>query len=82
MIGRYVMLEDQLTDDYKEIFAKIKLYTTIHEIDENTCNEMLMDLLDMLLEAQKNGDAVESIVGEDVELFCHNYFSGICSEPR
>lgn len=75
MIGRYVMLEDQLTGDYKEIFAKIKFYTTIHEIDENTCNEMLMDLLDMLLEAQKNGDAVESIVGEDVELFCCNYFS-------
>lgn len=82
MIGRYVMLEDQLTDDYKEIFAKIKLYTTIHEIDENTCNEMLMDLLDMLLEAQKNGDAVESIVGEDVELFCHNYFSEYNSGKR
>ena len=82
MIGRYVMLEDQLTDDYKEIFAKIKLYTTIHEIDENTCNEMLMDLLDMLLEAQKNGDAVESILGEDVELFCHNYFSEYNSGKR
>ena len=74
MIGRYVLLEYKLTGEYAEVFKKVRFYTTIHELDETVCDEMMMDLLDMLLSAQEEQRPVGSIVGEDIEVFCRNYF--------
>ena len=71
----YVLLTDQLTGEYAKTFKKIELYSTIHQIDSETENEMLMDVLDTILTAQNQGKPVEKVVGNDVEQFCKDFFS-------
>lgn len=80
MIGRYLLLEEKLTGEYADAFQKVKFYTVIHELNEEICDEMMMDLLDMLLSAQEEGQPAGSIVGEDIEAFCQDYFDG--REPK
>lgn len=70
----YALLTDQLKDEYAETFQKIELYSTVHQIDSETENEMLMEVLDTLLTAQTKGKPVEKVVGNDVEQFCKDFF--------
>ncbi len=70
----YALLTDQLKGEYAETFQKIELYSTIHQIDSETENEMLMEVLDTLLTAQTKGKPVQKVVGNDVEQFCKDFF--------
>lgn len=71
----YVLLEDKLKGEYKQAFEQVELYSTTHLIGVDTDSELMMELLDSLLEAQENGVPVSTIVGNDVESFCDNFFS-------
>lgn len=71
----YIFYKDQLQGKYLEVFDKVELYSQLKNISGDMSNEMMMELLDMLLMAQKEKKPVEKIVGKDVEKFCHNYFS-------
>lgn len=67
---------NQLKGDYLAAFKQAELYSMVDSIDYDKQNEMLLELLDLLLEAQSNGKPVEKIIGSDIEKFCKSFFSG------
>ncbi len=74
-IGAYVIMKDKLRDTYLEKFEFVELYGQQNLISSKVMNEKMMDLIDMLLEAQENGTPAEQIVGSDTLGFCKNYFA-------
>lgn len=70
----YIWLKDQLKGEYLAAFDKVELYASVRNIDSQTDEEMMMNLLDLLLTAQKEEKPVEKIIGSDIETFCHSYF--------
>ena len=70
----YIWLTDKLKDEYKEAFEKAEIYANMRMIDEDTQNDMMMELLDLFLTAQKERKPVDKLVGRDMETFCHSFF--------
>lgn len=70
----YIWLTDKLKGEYKETFDKAEIYANMRAIDEDTQNDMMMELLDLFLTAQNEGKPVDKLVGRDVETFCHSFF--------
>lgn len=77
MLESYVLYKKKLEGQYLETFDKIELYSITRSLDINTHEELMMDLIDVFLTAQKNGKSVKNIVGNDVGSFCRNFCSGI-----
>lgn len=73
-MASYLLLMDELKGEYKEAFDKVYVYTHIRNMEGNTEEEMMMNLLDMLLTAQNEGKPAAKIVGDDIEKFCESYF--------
>lgn len=73
-MATYLIEKDNLKGEYKDIFEKVEAYSMLKNLDLETDEEMMMNLLDMLLTAQVEGKPVEKIVGNDIELFCKEYF--------
>lgn len=71
----YILLQDRLKGEYKEVFQKVQMYSTSNLIGEDTVSELMMELLDQMLMAQEEGKTVSTIVGDDIEEFCQNFFS-------
>ena len=67
-------LQEKLEGEYRDVYERVDIYSMNTELDENTTDELLMNLLDSLLSAQENGQPVEKIVGSDIEHFCREYF--------
>lgn len=63
-------MENELTGKYREVFEKAELYGVIKNIDSKVQDEMMMNLFDILLSAQKDGKPVEKIIGTDIEALC------------
>lgn len=70
----YIWLTDKLKGEYKEAFDKVELYANLRNVDEDTKDDMLMELLDLFLTAQKEGKPVRKLIGSDLETFCNSYF--------
>lgn len=70
----YIWLTDKLKDEYKEAFDKVEIYANLRNVDEDTKDDMLMELLDLFLTAQKEGKPVRKLIGSDLEVFCNSYF--------
>lgn len=79
---RYEWIKDQLKGEYKEAFEKVELFSMVQDIDRNTDADMMMNLLDLLLTAQKEGKPVEKIIGKDIKHFCREYFEGYSWKSR
>lgn len=75
-MASYVLYKDKLTGDYLYVFDKVETYSMTLGIDEKQNEEMLMELLDTLWEAQRKQKPVEKIIGADVEQFCRDYYAG------
>ena len=75
-MSNYIYLMDQLEGEYKKAFDKIYIYTGVRNMEGETEQEMMMNLLDMMLTAQHEGKPVEKIIGSDIEKFCQAYFEG------
>lgn len=71
----YILLQDKLKGEYKEVFQKVEMYSTSNLIGEDMQDELMMELLDHMLIAQEEGKPVSTIVGDDIEEFCQNFFS-------
>lgn len=71
----YVLLTDKLQGEYKAAFEQVELYSTTNLIGVDADSELMMELLDNMLTAQEEGKPVSQIVGDDIELFCTNFFS-------
>lgn len=69
-----ISMAEMLKGEYRTAFEKADMYSTVTLEDEERNDEKIMNLYDLLLEAQKNGKPVEKIIGNDVEAFCKSYF--------
>lgn len=76
MRDSYALYTDQLKDEYKEVFAQVETYVSTQNVDDDTVEANMGELLDTFLNAQKDEKPVEEIVGNDIESFCKNF----CSE--
>lgn len=78
----YLLFKDKLKGEYAEAFDKIELYSNVTNIDFDTKNEMLSDLLDIFLNAQLEGKSIKKIIGSDIQKFCRLYFENYSFEQR
>lgn len=74
--GYYV---ENLKGEYKETFLKIELYCTnlLYNIDKNIREDIISNILDTFVEAQKNNTPINEITGDDILAFCENACSGM-----
>lgn len=78
----YIMFEDKLNSEYKAAFEQVKMYSETHLIGEDVVDDMLMELLDHMLEAQEAGQPVSAVTGEDIYVFSKNFFSEYTARSR
>ena len=70
-----IAMAAQLEGEYKTIFEKADMYGTLEKCsDENIRDDKMMNLYDLLLQAQIDKTPVSKIIGEDIEEFCKSYF--------
>ena len=67
-------MAEQLNDQYRDVFEKATMYGAYNGVEKDAYEDKLMNLFDLLMEAQHEGRPVEKIIGGDVESFCKNYF--------
>ena len=82
MRDSYALYSDQLKGEYKDAFAKVETYVNTQNVDEDTVEAHMGELLDTFLIAQEEGKPVEKIVGDDIESFCKNFCSGFTWENK
>ncbi len=69
-----ISMAKQLHGEYKAAFEWADVYSTSHDLTLEELDEKMMELYDLLLEAQNEEKEIEKIVGTDLELFCKNFF--------
>lgn len=70
-----ITMATQLKGEYKEAFERADMYGTFQSgDDENINDDKMMNLYDLLLQAQADGVPASKIVGDDIEEFCKDYF--------
>lgn len=76
-INSYIAMKDKLNDEYRKAFDFVEHYGGLHFVGEDAMSEKMMDLMDMMLSSQNEGKNVNSIVGNNLEDFCKNFFSDV-----
>lgn len=66
-----ISMAEKLKGEYRNVFEKADMYAAVTDGDTD---EKMMDLYDMLLQAQVEEKPVEKIIGEDLEVFCKEFF--------
>lgn len=70
-----ISMAEKLTGEYNVVFTKADMYSVLEgNNDEQTIDDKMMNLYDLLLQAQADGIPANKIVGSDVEKFCRTYF--------
>lgn len=77
MRDSYLLYQDKLQGEYKETFKQIDMYFSTQNVDRDTHEEYMGDLLDVFLGAQEEGRPVEKIVGKNLESFCKSFCSNL-----
>lgn len=65
-------MAEKLHGEYRESFERADVYGVMAGGDEY--EDKMMNLYDLLLEAELEGKSVEKIIGRDIEQFCKSYF--------
>lgn len=73
MRDSYILYKENLHGEYKETFDKIELYILAQNIDVDSREERLGELLDIFISAQEDEKPVRKIVGNDLENFCKTF---------
>ena len=68
-----IAMAKRLEGPYKEVFEKASMYSLG---EKDAPYDKMMELFDMLMEAQEEGKPVDKIVGDDIEAFCKKIFHG------
>lgn len=68
-------LASGLKGEYRDAYDRIEIYAETMHMNETLAEEMMMNLIDSLLNAQTEGVPVEKIVGTDIKQFCKDYFT-------
>lgn len=69
-----IAMAEQLKGEYKEVFEKADMYGSLESSDESITDDKMMNLYDLLMQAQADGTPVSGIIGGDIEEFCKSYF--------
>jgi DNA-binding ferritin-like protein (Dps family) len=73
----------QLNEHNEEYYDKMLVYIRSHlTISEQQSEELLMELLDHLLEAQSNGKTAEEVFGDDPKAYCDELIRQLPKEKR
>lgn len=75
MKENYMFMENKLKGEYYEVFKKVEVYAVAQEYEISEIEDVMMDLLDILLEAQNAEKDVQTIIGTDIEKFCVSLFA-------
>ena len=73
MRDSFILYTDKLKGEYLEVFDKIQLYVNSFDIDEDTREDQLGNLLDTFLSAQDENRSVYDITGKDIAAFCKSF---------
>lgn len=82
MRDSFRLYQDKLQGEYKETFQQIDLYFSTQNVDEDTHEEYMGDLLDIFLLAQEEGRPVEKITGKNLESFCKTFCSNLTGKQK
>lgn len=77
MKDSYNNYTNKLTGEYKSVFSDIETFGWTVDIDNILFEEKMSELLDVFISAQEENKGVDSIIGEDVNTFCNNFFDEI-----
>lgn len=70
-----IAMAAQLEGEYRTVFEKADMYGLLeNSSEENVYDDKMMNLYDLLMQAQTDKIPVSKIVGEDIEGFCKSYF--------
>jgi len=69
-----IAMAKRLNGEYKTAFEKIEIYGLAEGGAVENHEEKMMEIFDILLEAQNENKPIEKIVGKDLEIFCKNFF--------
>lgn len=73
----------QLNQHNEEYYSKMLIYIRSHlTLSEQQSEELLMELLDHLLEAQNKGKTAEEVFGEDPKEYCDELIRQLPKEKR
>ncbi len=75
-----IAMADLLEGEYKTAFQKADMYATVNGVE--MYEDRVLNLYDMLTEAQERKAPVEKIIGNDIEVFCKEYFAPTENEYR
>lgn len=68
---------EKLTGEYKAVFSDIEIYGLTMNMDRLFFEEKMSELLDIFMSAQEEKREIKSVIGEDVAVFCQNFFDEI-----
>lgn len=72
-----------LTTENKKIYEELLLYIrTDLRVDEHVAEELLMDLLDHLIEAQANGRDAQDLFGNSLEVYADELIANMPTENK
>ena len=69
-----ITMSKRLNGEYKTAFEEVEIYGLAEGGAVENYDEKMMEIFDILLEAQNENKPIEKIVGKDLELFCKNFF--------
>lgn len=73
----YVVMETQLSGEYREVFSKAVLYSTMKSIPEDICDDKLSELYDLLITAESENKPVQKLIGRDANRFYRDFFGDL-----
>lgn len=71
------LLDKQIQDENQEIFTNMICYLRGANISEYDIEVVRQDLTEMVLSAQKRGDNIASVVGDDYKQFCDDVIANL-----
>jgi DNA-binding ferritin-like protein (Dps family) len=77
MRQRMAELQQELTKDNKTAFEKMALFISASSRTERDKKELLLELLEHLVLAQKDGKSANDIFGDDLEAYCRELISNM-----
>lgn len=71
------MLDSQISEENQEQFTDMICYLRGANISEYDVEVVRQDLTEKVLSAQKRGQDIKSVIGEDYKTFCDNVIAGL-----
>lgn len=70
-------LDKEISEENQEIFTNMICYLRGANISEYNQELVRQDLIDMVLSAQKRGESIQTLIGQDFKVFCDNVIASL-----